>query len=123
MHPDFEEELRRAAAELSIELPEQFSIYRTFLQKDLHPEWEDENTGTRLLGYPCFVQGDPRPADSRYDTLLLQIDSYYGQKTCPESSPQRFVLWGDSGVGNFFINREDLAAKRFDRVYYTWDCC
>ena len=34
-----------------------------------------------------------------------------------------YVLWGDCGVGNFFINRRDLENLDFSRILYTWDCC
>lgn len=74
-----------------------------------------DTTGHRLLGYPYFTQYDPRPEDSPYDTLLFQLDSdMIGKKD--------FVLWGDCGVGNFFINREDLKRRDFSRVLYNWDC-
>ena len=33
------------------------------------------------------------------------------------------VLWGDCGVGNFFISREALKKRDFSRVGYHWDCC
>ena len=33
------------------------------------------------------------------------------------------IMWGDSGVCNFFISDEDLKALNFDRVLYNWDCC
>ncbi|MFR5020261.1 DUF1963 domain-containing protein [Faecalibacillus intestinalis] len=29
---------------------------------------------------------------------------------------------GDSGVGNFFISKEDLKNKDFSHVRYYWDC-
>lgn len=66
----------------------------------------------KILGTPYFTQDDPRPDDSEFDTLLLQIDSQGD-----------FVLWGDAGIGNFFINRKNLANKNFSRVLYNWDCC
>ncbi|MBR2704074.1 MAG: DUF1963 domain-containing protein [Clostridia bacterium] len=71
--------------------------------------------GHRILGYPFFTQWDPREKDDtykgkKYDTLLLQIDSVGD------------ILWGDSGVGNFFINEQDLINKEFSDVLYTWDC-
>lgn len=31
-------------------------------------------------------------------------------------------MWGDMGVANFFIRREDLLRRDFSRVWYTWDC-
>lgn len=74
------------------------------------------NTGHRLLGYPFFTQYDPREPDSPYDTLLFQLDSDMIDR-------KDLVLWGDCGVGNFFINREDLLHRDFSRILYNWDCC
>jgi uncharacterized protein YwqG len=72
--------------------------------------WEhDTAAGHKLGGYPNFTQDDPR---ARPDLeLLFQLDSDDG------------VLWGDAGVGNFFITDEDLARRDFSRVLYSWDCC
>ena len=69
-----------------------------------------------VLGYPFFTQSDPRGEDTiaDFDTLLLQIDS-----TCDTPST---VMWGDSGVGNFFINGAALARGDFSRVLFNWDC-
>jgi len=70
----------------------------------------------QLGGYPCFTQYDPRPG--RYedlDVLLFQLDSEM-------TDSGDLVLWGDCGVGNFFINREALKRRDFSRVLYTWDC-
>ena len=33
------------------------------------------------------------------------------------------IMWGDCGVGNFFISSDDLKRLDFSRVLYTWDCC
>ena len=44
------------------------------------------------------------------EILLFQLDS------------QDHILWGDSGVGNFFISKEDLKNKDFSHVRYYWDC-
>ena len=72
--------------------------------------------GHRLLGYPFFTQYDPREPEGPYDTLLFQLDSDMIDR-------KDLVLWGDCGVGNFFINREDLLRRDFRRVLYNWDCC
>ena len=72
----------------------------------------------QLDGYPFFTQIDPRREEGRYsefDTLLFQLDSD-GQ------GPDDLVLWGDCGVGNFFISRQALRRRDFSRVMYTWDC-
>ena len=71
---------------------------------------------SHLLGHPFFTQADIRERGCRYDTLLFQLDT----ECCEE---QDIVMWGDSGVGNFFINVEDLKRLDFSNVLYNWDCC
>jgi uncharacterized protein YwqG len=71
--------------------------------------------GHHLLGWPYFTQYDPRPQNNFYDTLLFQMDS-------DSTEDQEYVMWGDNGVGNFFINGEDLKKRDFSNVFYTWDC-
>lgn len=76
----------------------------------------------KIFGYPAFTQTDPRESMTEeearyYDTLLLQIDSDMGK------DGEDYVLWGDCGIANWFINREALKAKDFGRVVYNWDCC
>lgn len=68
-----------------------------------------DTAGHHLLGYPYFTQYDPR--DGLYETLLFQMDS------------DDHILWGDCGVGNFFIDLEKLRQRDFSDVFYTWDCC
>lgn len=89
-----------------------------YLDEDDHSYLYDQlcHCGHHLLGYPYFTQYDPRPEDSPYDTLLFQIDS-------DGIGRDDYVLWGDCGVANFFINLEDLKRRDFSRVFYTWDCC
>lgn len=67
----------------------------------------------KMLGYPFFTQEDPRNNKQykNYDTLLLQIDS-----------EGKYILWGDVGVGNFFIPQKSLLKKDFSNVLYNWDC-
>lgn len=74
-------------------------------------------SGHWLLGYPFFTQYDPREPEGPYDTLLFQLDSDMAEDR------KDLVLWGDCGVGNFFINREDLLRRNFSRILYNWDCC
>lgn len=73
--------------------------------------------GHKIGGYPCFTQTDPREREtnySGYDILLLQIDTDDGEND---------IMWGDSGVANFFIKEEDLRNLNFSNVLYNWDCC
>ncbi|GAB4032212.1 YwqG family protein [Spirosoma jeollabukense] len=82
--------------------------------------WDEYNNvseanGHKIGGYAYFTQHDPRDWKENADyidaLLLLQIDSEGDH-----------ILWGDVGVCNFFINKEDLHALDFSKVLYNWDC-
>lgn len=82
---------------------------------DAQPGWNAPYH--QIGGWPYFTQEDPRPGQYEdLDVLLFQLDSDFRR-------PDDLVLWGDSGVCNFFINREALKNRDFSRVAYTWDCC
>jgi uncharacterized protein YwqG len=71
------------------------------------------HAGHKLGGYASFTQSDPRDyqdSHAKEFVLLLQIDS------------DEQIMWGDMGVGNFFIHPDDLAKKDFSKIFYTWDC-
>ena len=68
-----------------------------------------------MLGYPFFVQFDPRKSAKYYDTVLLQIHSEM-------TDDEDYMCWADGGVANFFINSEALAQRDFSKVFYCWDC-
>ncbi|KMY55595.1 cytoplasmic protein [Bacillus sp. FJAT-27231] len=73
-------------------------------------------TGSKIGGYPFFTQEDPRSYREKYQNhqvLLLQVDT----------DTDLDIMWGDSGVGNFFITKEDLKNRNFANVLYNWDCC
>lgn len=73
-------------------------------------------SGSRVGGYPFFTQNDPR-YEERYsgcDTLLFQLDS------CGDGEDE--IIWGDCGVGGFFISSDDLSRRDFSKVLYSWDC-
>jgi uncharacterized protein YwqG len=71
------------------------------------------NTGHKIGGYAFFTQCDPRDynKNKKNDILLFQIDT------------DAEIMFGDSGVANFFINEDDLINKRFEKAYFNWDCC
>ena len=69
---------------------------------------------SQLLGHPFFTQEDVREEGSRYNTLLFQLDS---------ETVDDVVMWGDSGVGNFFATKEQLKNLDFAKCLYSWDCC
>lgn len=72
-----------------------------------------DGTGHKIGGYAYFTQADIRDynKDLKQDVLLLQIDT------------DDEIMFGDSGVANFFINPEDLKNKRFEKAWFNWDCC
>ncbi|ARC84927.1 hypothetical protein U732_4096 [Clostridium argentinense CDC 2741] len=79
---------------------------------------EIDEADSRIGGYPNFTQWDPRANYKEYkdfDTLLLQLDI--------ESDGNSELMFGDSGIANFFIREEDLKNLDFSKVMYTWDCC
>lgn len=85
-------------------------------------ECEDlNNSGCKMGGYAYFTQSDPRtePYDETNPwKLLLQIDSV------ADENGQEVSMWGDVGVANLFIKKEDLINKNFNSktVLYNWDC-
>lgn len=74
-----------------------------------------------FLGYPDFTQDNPLEcqfAEHHFDTLLLRLED--------QDDPLNkgfFMMWGDCGIANFFINSEKLKALDFSDVFYMWDCC
>ncbi|MDE7478696.1 MAG: DUF1963 domain-containing protein [Lachnospiraceae bacterium] len=96
-------------------------IWYQYFEGDDDDYLEDELQGFehKMLGYPAFIQYDPREsmeAGEYFDTLLLQIDSDMG------NDGEDYVLWGDCGIANWFINKEALNKKDFSKVLYNWDC-
>lgn len=68
----------------------------------------------RLGGYPTFTQTDPRYWPTGADLgefTLLTVDTTDG------------IMWGDSGVAQFFMHEQDLCRRDFSKVVYNWDCC
>ncbi len=73
--------------------------------------------GHKLGGYPAFTQEDPRDEANRYSDhqmLLLQMDSI-GTKA-------HEIMWGDSGICNYFISEKAFKERDFSKVIYNWDC-
>lgn len=73
--------------------------------------------GHKIGGCPYFTQTDPREP-GRHDELLLQIDS----QQADDDTQTHEILWGDVGVAQFFISKQDLRKRKFNNVLYTWDC-
>ena len=66
----------------------------------------------------------------RSDSLVLNeyvasqwLDDVNGMIVGGLDSYTDIVMWGDVGVANFFLKKEDLERMDFSDVFYTWDCC
>ena len=91
--------------------------------KEKYPNLEDQfdeelwkkfsYSGHKMGGYAYFTQTDPREYKEGVKdfVLLFQMDT------------DQDIMWGDAGVGNFFIDYDDLLKKDFSKVLYNWDCC
>ena len=99
-----------------MEMAEEISIFLDEKEEDSELFADD---GHKLGGYPFFVQDDPRtrvtPGEENY-TLLLQIDTDSNENETID------IMWGDAGIGNFFIKRSTLKKLNFSDVIYNWDC-
>ncbi len=94
-----------------------FIDYDAYYFGDDDESEEDEdwtvNAGHKVGGYPFYTQFEPRKDEQKkeYDFLLFQLDSDSNK-----------VMWGDWGIGNFFISSEKLKNRDFSDVFYNWDC-
>jgi uncharacterized protein YwqG len=73
--------------------------------------------GHRVGGYPAFAQLDPREYHEYlrgHTVLLFQLDSV--------ETDDYAIRWRDDGCCHFFIRPDDLAAREFADVLYSWDC-
>lgn len=113
----FDEYFRKAYKEIYGKDLKKNDYYHNVLNdeetKIFEKQFKSKELKHKMLGYSFFTQEDPRYDEkySDYDTLLLQIDS-----------EGKYVLWGDVGVGNFFISKKSLLEKDFNKVLYNWDC-
>ncbi len=117
---EYERYMHKAAKELKIIVPDDETPFCIFPEEVFDRECnEQRNTGHWLFGYAYFTQNDPRDymVDLQDYILLFQMDSDFG------GNSEREILWGDSGVGGFFIKPEDLEKLDFSKVMYNWDCC
>ncbi|MEG4108910.1 DUF1963 domain-containing protein [Microcoleus sp. S13_C5] len=97
-------------------------IEELFMNSEIEDEYLEisQSVGHKIGGYPNFTQEDVRKYSSnpeqkqKLDILLLQMDT-----DCNETVD---IMWGDTGVGNFFIDESALRELDFTEVLYNWDC-
>ncbi len=79
-----------------------------------------EDSGHKIGGYPYFLQDDPRPRS--YDLLLNEENYNLLFQMDSDENKTISIMWGDVGIGNFFIKRSMLKKLDFSDVIYYWDC-
>lgn len=106
-------------------LPKGFDNFSTPIYKECAITFEesDESLESGIFVNANFTQEDPREnmdeeEAEKYDTVLLQLDSNDGSV-----NGEDYFMWGDMGIGNFFINSDALKNLDFSDVLYNWDCC
>ncbi|MDM5188824.1 YwqG family protein [Bacillus sp. DX4.1] len=100
---------------LQIDLDEVIDAENEVEMWDIYEEYFG-GQGHKIGGYPFFTQSDPREWEETYqehNILLLQIDT----------DDDLGIMWGDCGIANFFITKENLLNLDFSNVLYNWDCC
>lgn len=103
LHPDLPV---RGYWDVYEQIPERLRDYQATDQ----PGW---NSPLHQLGGWFGFPGSPLP--ECLDVLLFQLDS-------DGDGLDDWVLWGDCGVGGFFISRQALRARDFSQTAYLWDC-
>lgn len=85
------------------------------IEKEVYEEDIYNHGGSKIEGWRCFTQMDIlENLEDRDDyVLLLQLDV---ENECG-------LMFGDCGICNFFIKKEDLKKRDFSKVIYNWDCC
>ncbi|MFK2825363.1 YwqG family protein [Bacillus sp. B190/17] len=89
--------------------------------EELHDEWHSPGSPEhQIFGLPISIQGevfdevcDYVEAEEDEMILLLQVDS---------DEENLDVMWGDCGMIYYCISRRDLAEKRFDRSWFSFQC-
>lgn len=85
--------------------------YEALSKDEDHYLWELlDSSYSKIGGYAEFTQCDPRE-EGDYATLLLQLDTI-----------DNCLMWGDCGIGNFFIQDKAKKTADFSDVLYNWDC-
>lgn len=101
---------------LNLNPKSKYELYKDY--QKVYEEYEKlfHSEGHKIGGYPYFTQNDPREFETYKGEeywLLFQMDT----------DDEAGIMWGDSGIANFFISEQDLENRNFSRVLYNWDCC
>ncbi|MCF3102216.1 DUF1963 domain-containing protein [Streptomyces roseoverticillatus] len=105
-HPLWDEEFKEALWELSAGTEHRIGGHANPVQDEVESE-----VARGALGNPAWT--DPRIKEEALRWVLLaQFDT----------DDDADMMWGDGGALYWLIRPEDLAARRFDRAMFTWQC-
>ncbi|MDE5946120.1 MAG: DUF1963 domain-containing protein [Oscillospiraceae bacterium] len=78
----------------------------------------DSSYGHKIGGSSDYCQFEPREGEEleKYNFQLLQLSSDFKRH-------EQKIMWGDAGIGHFFINSEKLKNCDFSDIFYYADCC
>lgn len=82
---------------------------------DAYNEFAHKTVAGKMGGYSNPAQDDPRAAWPEEDWIVL-LELHSG-----ELGKDFWMMWGDMGMGAFYIRRNDLVRRDFSRVVYYWD--
>lgn len=82
-----------------------YEIPEIFLSDDCY------SSGSRIGGYPYFIQNDYLGFDDDFLLLQLDIDDECG------------IMFGDAGNCGFSIPKDALRSRDFSKDVYDWQCC
>lgn len=112
-YPDFEDFLHSNLNNASFKY-DQLDNYDA-AREQLEPRFSEEDPGliATSLGYAMLIQGSIID-DFDSNVLLFQINS-------DEKNPEG-IMFGDAGALYFYISRDDLRERRFDRITFDMQC-
>jgi uncharacterized protein YwqG len=123
LNRDFDKYFSKITKEV---LGKSYSVYDFENTPSLYGKLSEYYWGSscKIGGNPKFTQEDPRKLKGKEDTkhteLLFECVSTDG--FCNKFGNDKPICWGDWGIGNFFISKNDLKELNFDDVLYVWDC-
>ena len=117
----FGEAVKKAAVNLGLPVFAGWD-YEWFSDVDYQEFYGDGRVAPHQIGgHPQFTQGEIRP-DGDILLLFQMASEWIATGGDDDDDEMNAIMWGDMGIANFFLSREDLRARDFSRVLYNWDC-
>ena len=90
---------------------------------ELTEPFESEEEYSHVVGYPFFVQNDPRDEFEELRGHTVNLLTIVSESENEENEDEEIeIMWGDAGAANWLITPEALAARDFSQVVFEWAC-